>query len=119
MLGAVEMLGGVLVLGGVAAADMAAGPADTQMQPFVAALETLLATFGAGRDLGDRVQMRTKVFVQRTPSHFAAQAPPYAAAMDRDLPRQCFACGGGLIVQPRDAPPRADAPGRHGRPRPL
>src|SRR6185437_4658830 len=63
MLAAVEMLGGMLVLGGVAAADMPAGPADAQMQPFIAAFEAFLATLGAGRDLGDGIQVRTKIRV--------------------------------------------------------
>src|SRR6185312_13237145 len=53
MLGVMEMLGGVLVLGLVATADMAAGSADAQMQPFITHLEAFLAAQRAGRDLGD------------------------------------------------------------------
>src|SRR5579871_1462825 len=67
MFAAMEMLGGMLVLGGVAAADMSAGPADAQMQPDIAAFEALLATLGAGRHLGNGAEVRTEIL-----SHCAA-----------------------------------------------
>jgi hypothetical protein len=44
VLGGVEVLRGVLVLRRVAATDVAAGEAEAEVDPAVAALETLLAT---------------------------------------------------------------------------
>ena len=41
----VEVLRRVLVLGGIAAADVSAGQAEAQVDPAVAALQALLATF--------------------------------------------------------------------------
>src|ERR1700761_9140280 len=71
MFGVVEMLGGVFVLGLIAAADMPASAADAQMQPFVAHLETFLASQRAGRDFPDRIQMRAPrchhIFLSATP----------------------------------------------------
>src|SRR5262249_26245687 len=61
MLAAMEMLGGVLVLGRIAATDMAASPAQAQMQPHITALQAFLAAQRAGRDVADRVQMRAAV----------------------------------------------------------
>jgi hypothetical protein len=49
VLGAVEMLGGVLVFGGVAAADVAALHAQAQMDPGVAHFQTLFAALGVWR----------------------------------------------------------------------
>src|SRR3954469_14210930 len=60
MLGAVEMLGGVLAAGLVAAAHMAASAAHPQVKPFPAQLEALLAALGAGRDRGDGIEMGTE-----------------------------------------------------------
>src|SRR5882757_1245748 len=57
MAGGVEMLGRMLVLRIVAAADMAAAPAEPQMNPCVAELQAFLAAQRAGRDLADFLQM--------------------------------------------------------------
>ena len=46
MLRRMKMLRGVLVLRGVAAADMATGQAQSQMDPIVAHLKALFATLG-------------------------------------------------------------------------
>jgi hypothetical protein len=51
VLGAVEVLGGVLVFGGVAAADVAAFHAQAEMHPGVAHFQALLAAFGVRRYL--------------------------------------------------------------------
>ncbi len=48
----------VLVLGGVTAADVAAGEAESQMNPAVAHLETLFATAGGRLYLPDLVEVR-------------------------------------------------------------
>src|SRR5258708_18058117 len=53
MLGGVEMFCRVLVGRIVAAADVTAGAADPQMQPYAAALQTFLATERARRDVAD------------------------------------------------------------------
>ncbi len=53
MPGGVEMLGRVRIGRIVAAADMAAGAADPQMQPLAADLQALLATECARRDIAD------------------------------------------------------------------
>ena len=55
MLGRVEMLGRVLARRLIAAADMAAGAADAQVEPGVARFETFFAAKGAGRHLSDRM----------------------------------------------------------------
>jgi hypothetical protein len=49
VLGAVEMLGGVLVLGRVAAADVAALHAQAEVDPGVAHLQALFAALGVRR----------------------------------------------------------------------
>ena len=49
MLGAMEMLGGVLVFRGVAAADVAALHAQAEMHPGVAHLQALFAALGVWR----------------------------------------------------------------------
>ncbi len=56
--GRVEMLGRMAIGRIVAATDMAAGPAQAQMHPPVAGLQTFLAPVGARRDILDTVQMR-------------------------------------------------------------
>ena len=53
MSGGVEMLGGMRIGRIVTATDMAAGAADPQMQPLAAALQALLATERARRDIAD------------------------------------------------------------------
>src|SRR5438132_12147465 len=53
MLSGVEMFCRVLVGRIVAAADVTAGAADPQMQPYAAALQTFLATERARRDVAD------------------------------------------------------------------
>jgi hypothetical protein len=49
MLGAVEVLGGVLVFGGVAASDVAALHAQAEMHPGIAHFQALFATLGVWR----------------------------------------------------------------------
>src|SRR6516165_9821936 len=51
----VKMLGGVPVWRIVATADMAAGPAQPQMDPWRTCLQALLATERTGRHLANRV----------------------------------------------------------------
>lgn len=46
MAGLLEVLAGMLVLSVVAAAHVAAGQADAQVNPFVAGLQAILATVG-------------------------------------------------------------------------
>jgi hypothetical protein len=50
VLGAVEMLGGVLVFGGVAAAHVAALHAQAEMNPSVTHFQALFAALGVRRD---------------------------------------------------------------------
>ena len=50
MLGAVEMLGGVLVFGRVAAADVSAFHAQAEMHPGVAHFQALFAALGVRRN---------------------------------------------------------------------
>jgi hypothetical protein len=57
MAGGVEMLGRMLVLRIVAAADMAAAPADPEMHPLIAHLQAFLAAKRAGRDRLDLGEM--------------------------------------------------------------
>src|SRR4029077_305955 len=54
-----EVLGGVLVLRRVAAADVAAGEAEPEVDPGVAHLQALLATPSVGFDVLDLIQVRT------------------------------------------------------------
>ena len=49
----------VLVLGRVAAADVSAGHAETQVEPGVADLQAVFTAIGAGRYFFDLVEMRT------------------------------------------------------------
>jgi hypothetical protein len=49
VLSLLEVLCGVFIFGGIAAADMAAGLAEPQVHPGVTHLETLLAAAGVGR----------------------------------------------------------------------
>ena len=49
----VKMFCGVLVFRTIAAADVAAGEAEPQVDPVVADFEAILAAVGAGRDLSD------------------------------------------------------------------
>lgn len=51
MAGFMEVLGGVFVLGGVAAADVAALEANPQVNPGVAGLQALLAALGIGGEV--------------------------------------------------------------------
>jgi hypothetical protein len=48
----------VLVLGRIAAADVAAGQAESQMDPLVADSETVLAAVGAGNHFADLDEVR-------------------------------------------------------------
>jgi hypothetical protein len=54
-----EMLGGVLVLGRIAAADMATGEAQTEVNPFVVHLKALFTAFRLGLDLLNFIDVRT------------------------------------------------------------
>src|ERR1700733_14336174 len=58
MSGGVEMLGGMFVGRIIAAADMAATAADPQMQPYASALQALLATERARRDVTNAGDVR-------------------------------------------------------------
>jgi hypothetical protein len=51
--GRVKMFGGVLVLGSVAASDVSAGKAQSQMDPVVTQLQTFFASVAAGLDVMD------------------------------------------------------------------
>jgi hypothetical protein len=51
--GRVKMFGGVLILGIVAAADVPAGEAQSEMDPVVAQLQTFFASVAAGLDVMD------------------------------------------------------------------
>lgn len=53
----VEMLGGVLVFGGVAAANVAASEAETQVDPGIAHFEALFAAFGFWFYIFDLIEM--------------------------------------------------------------
>src|SRR5438094_4127504 len=55
--GRVKVFRGVLVLGGIAAADVAASKAHSQMDPAVLHFQTLLAAGGARLDVADLVEM--------------------------------------------------------------
>src|SRR5271155_1025922 len=61
MSGRVKMLGRVADRGGVATADMAAGPAEPQMEPFGADLQALLAAERARRHIANVVDMAAVV----------------------------------------------------------
>jgi hypothetical protein len=54
-----EMFGGVFVLGRIAAADMPASHTQTQMNPLIARLQTLLAPVGSRRDILDLIRVGT------------------------------------------------------------
>jgi hypothetical protein len=54
-----EVFGRVFVLGGIAAADMPASHAQTQMNPLIAHLQTLLAPVGERLDILDLIRVRT------------------------------------------------------------
>src|ERR1700744_221800 len=62
MLACMKMLGCVLVGRIVAAADVAAGAADPQMQPLAAGLQAFLAAERARRDLSDASDMRAALY---------------------------------------------------------
>jgi hypothetical protein len=59
MCGLMKVLGGVPVLGRIAAADMAALEAQTQVNPGIMHLETFFAALAAGSDFSDLFQVRT------------------------------------------------------------
>jgi hypothetical protein len=58
MLSVMEVLGGVLVFGGIATADVAALHAQTEMNPAVAHLQTLLADLGVSLDGANLLYVR-------------------------------------------------------------
>ncbi|GCE02691.1 hypothetical protein KDAU_00200 [Dictyobacter aurantiacus] len=64
MIGLVEMPGRMPVLRGIAASDMAADKAETQVNPAIARLEAILASTARWRHILHLIQMRT------TFSHF-------------------------------------------------
>src|SRR5262245_55560589 len=74
MLGAVEMLGGVLVLGRVATTDMAATAAKPQMQPDIVRCQALFATLGAWRHGMDGVEMAAKILRHHSAAAFCSCA---------------------------------------------
>jgi len=53
-----KMLSRVLILGRVAAADMAAGQAEPELNPTLADLQAILAAPSARRHLSDLIEMR-------------------------------------------------------------
>jgi hypothetical protein len=59
MLAAVKMLGGVFVLGGIAASDVAAREAHSQVDPLVTHFQAFLASVGAGFHIFDFFDVRT------------------------------------------------------------
>jgi hypothetical protein len=67
MLGAMEVLGGVLVFGGVAASDVAALHAQTKMHPGVAHFQALFAALGVWRNFVNVAQMRASAHDLATP----------------------------------------------------
>ena len=70
-----EMLGGVLVLGGIAAADMAAGQAQAQMDPGIASFKALFAAIlGSLPDL-DLVEVTTPSRHVSLPRHRGRRGP--------------------------------------------
>ena len=62
MVGGVEMPSGVLVLRRVAAANMAARQAETQMHPAISGFQTVLTSIGARCDLSYLMKMCTCLF---------------------------------------------------------
>src|SRR5450631_3139046 len=60
VLDGIEVRARVLVLRGVAAADMAAGQTQAQMDPAVARLQAVLAALRARRDLANLAQVRIR-----------------------------------------------------------
>jgi hypothetical protein len=59
MFRSVKMLGGMLVLGGIAASDMAADQAHSQMDPRVSRFQTFLAAICAWLHFLDFLDVRT------------------------------------------------------------
>jgi hypothetical protein len=59
MFGLVKVLGGVFVLRRIAAADVAAGEAQAQVDPGVAHLQTFFAAFGLRFYVVNLVEVRT------------------------------------------------------------
>lgn len=59
MIGVAEVLGGMLVFGGIAAADMSAFQAHAQMDPHVAGLDAVLADVLVRLGESDLIKMRT------------------------------------------------------------
>ena len=64
MLRGMEMLGGVLVLGSVAAADMAAGKADSQVNPPVAGFHAIFTNMPGGLEIARFLQMSARFHVR-------------------------------------------------------
>jgi hypothetical protein len=62
VLGFLEVLSGVFAGGGIAAADVAAGEANAQMNPLAAGFQTFLAALAAGLYFLNLVQMGTGLF---------------------------------------------------------
>src|ERR1700730_14593580 len=77
MAGLVKVLGCMTVRRAVAAADMAAGPAEAQMHPRRADLQTLLAAEGTWRDVTDASGVHAFVCHQSLPTVAGATAPPH------------------------------------------
>jgi hypothetical protein len=70
MVGRVEMLCGMLILRGIAAADMPAFQADTQVNPAISRLQTILTLLRARRDIVYMVKMHTLLCHYIVPSYF-------------------------------------------------
>src|SRR5947209_14415447 len=70
MAGGVVVLGGMLVPGRVAAADVAADQILTEMDPGVAALQTVLTAVRARGHVADLIQVRTGCHRSHSPCRF-------------------------------------------------
>jgi hypothetical protein len=61
MFGGVEMLGGMLIFGGIAAAHVAAEEAEAEMYPGIAHFQALFAAFAFWFDLFNLIEVRANV----------------------------------------------------------
>ena len=70
-----EMLGGVLVLGRIAAADMAAGQAQAQMDPGIAGLDAIFADMLGSLSNLDLAEVTTLSLHASLPRHRGQRDP--------------------------------------------
>src|SRR5437667_8092901 len=142
VVGGLEVLGRVAVGRLVAAANVAAGAAESQVDPATAGLEALLATVGAGRHLAQCVEVRAgrlrvrhaetltdrssdprTIFTARVPSVHAARASKRSSALVTALPPASTIRSPSAIPAFSAADPsstsRTRRPSRSGRPTAL